>query len=166
MEKTKKMEEIIEVFNHEYSIANSKKKVKGSTFLLTINFNQVENEKVRSVAEELSENLFDKTNFTKLLCYYNRGKRSLLPPQDLIEVKVKSQIEIGKKTNQTHIHALIIVKHTSNVQVNLPLLKKIIYKVGREHLYDGNINKKVYVNIKGLPNASINFEEYIMKDAK
>lgn len=156
------MNEIIEKFDHEYKKSN--KKAKGSNFLLTINFNQIENENVRNVAEEINKNLFSKDNFPRFLCYYNRGKRGPLDPKDLLSVRIKAGVEIGKKTNQTHIHALVVVKHTSNVQINLPLLKKIIYRIGSEKLYNGDINKKVYVNVKGLPNAQINFEEYIDKD--
>lgn len=161
------MEEIIKKFNHEYSRQNTGK-IKGSTFLLTINANQKESEKNRKTLEELIDNLFSEKNFPKFLCKYNpkTRQRTPLPMNELVSTKIKSAIEIGDKVEEIHIHALIVVKHKSNVQINLPLLKKIVYKVGTHQLYEGDEKKKIYVNVKGLANAQINFEEYIMKSHK
>jgi len=152
--------------------STKKKKVKGSDFLITINSNKSVNcddkctvdriEQIKETTEELAKNLFSKENIPKLLVVYkNKQRVPLTTFSDIRDIKSKSVVEIGPNRGFIHIHAYIRVIHTTNIQINTPMLKKVANVIFRDVLTINGVYKKPYVSVKGVASSAVNFEAYV-----
>lgn len=158
-----------------------KSKERASMFLVTINTNKSYHgaesyESLKSLEarfKDIAENLFSPQNSVHLLQDIGRpGSRLAANPipasrsQNIKSIDSKVQIEANTDGRAfLHLHALIKVVHQTRVRVNLPLLKRIVYK-RLDPEWDAKNNPsggkfRPYINVRGMKNASFNLENYV-----
>lgn len=158
--------------NFSELITDKKKKNiwRESIFLITINSNKSYNsrdmeklnsmEKIKECFNNLAHKLFNKDNVFKLLRGVEGTKENKSyyePEKDIIKnIDVNTQLEANLEVRGfIHLHSTIKVIHQKKIQVNLELLKRVIYKYTENCLTIEGQYYKPYINIKG---RSTNYE--------
>ena len=153
-------------------ITDKKKKIiwRESVFLITINTNKSFNsvnltslekmQDIKTCFENMNHKLFSENNIMKLLVRVEgRGseRKQFDIDRDLIKsIKAQTSIEANLKMRGfLHSHTSINVIHKNKVQINLQLLKRVIYKSLEDCLTIDGEYKKPYVNVKA---TSTNYE--------
>lgn len=153
--------------NYEFNtlITDKKKKAEysGSIFLITINSNKSYNsrdigtvnnlEEIENCFKELSEKLF-KNNAAKLLVQVEgRGTDKKIIPlekDDIKNIDSVSQLEVNKDGRGfIHMHTTLTVIHKKKIQINLELLKRVVYRKMEPCLTIDGKYYKPYVNVRG-----------------
>jgi hypothetical protein len=149
----------------------------GSIFTLTINTNKSLNTKNEAVIERLPEikqcfedlaaNLFAERNLPKIIEIFQfststlqtagKAKEKVIMPFDQDKIKdIKAETVIEANTDGLgflHLHSVITVIHKEKVQINLKLVKAVVYRKLEKCLtFDGKY-KKPYVSVRGRKTA-------------
>ena len=131
-----------EFLNGEAQVAiPQKQKNKQSIFLLSINTNRTVDkmdQKNREDFKALADALFNENEiFDFVIKRYGRE-----PPEDnlIVDRWTDFNYEVGEENHRLHLHAVIDIKHNSNLLIDLPRLRNFINeKMG----YKLNVNLKV-----------------------
>lgn len=153
-----------------------KNKLKQSDFLITINTNKTyqccEKERIAKMPEiervfrELVNSLFSQENVGHLVVGVRRnanGKNEQFrPPIGIKSITAKTNIEANAEgLGFLHTHTYIRVVHSSKVQIDIGLIKKITYKILEPVLTFNGKFLKPYVNIQGTHSSAFSIDEYV-----
>lgn len=156
-------------------------KVKGSAFLITINSNKSERAAKQEVIDridvikkrfiDLANVIYSKENFPRLLLQLQWDKESGPKPkkipiqstENIISLKIKTQIESGSINGFIHMQTAVSVKfkNMSGIQINSPKLKQIVYKSLEDVLTFGGKKNKPYVNVMGTKSMDATLMSYV-----
>lgn len=168
----------INFYNKMITELNDKKKnnrLRQSLFLLTINTNKTFNcvdkcklERLPLIKQKLItllEDLLSKKNILKLtldLGPVGSNERKQINPDKVKNIEVRSQIEANLKgAGFLHSHSLIEITHDTRVQLDLLLMKNIIYKYLQKVLtFDGKFSKP-YINLRATKSQEFAMQNYV-----
>ena len=150
-----------------------KDKERTSLFIITINTNKsfnCDNEcakkrmpVVKIFFEKLIGKLFKVENIPKLLAGpLKDGKNGKIDLNKIIDVKAVTKIEANLDIRGfLHSHTYIKIIHKTKVQINIPLLRKIVYNALEGVLTIDGEFKHPYINVKGLRSVEAALKNYV-----
>lgn len=104
---------------------DTEEKIKTSLFLLTINSNQVITDKeCNTVRRKMSEFKKEIRGILETIPEYIKVNGHAVPDDSMI-INVKSFTEIGKKQNRLHCHAIVEIRHNSNIHIDVKKITEI-----------------------------------------
>lgn len=130
------------------------KKIKHSTFMLTINTNKTQNDVDMNKFISSLKYLLKLPNIYGFIRDKTTGKN--VDPSKIINIKMKFASEIGKKDKKVHAHALIDVDHMTMLEVNGKNIREF---------YKNWIGDNIHLDIKAGGNSTKYWEEYMLKDS-
>lgn len=148
----------------------SKKKIKTSAFLVTINSNRSDNGLIDynlllKTYKELITYLFSDSNAIKLIkckaCDVKEGSFTCNCTQQEIESKIesielKTSLEEGPMFKKLHSHTFVTVKHTTKIHID----KKRVVTVGK-YFMDRIGMPGIYVNIQYINSGIAKATQYV-----
>ena len=154
-----------------------KSKVHGSAFIITINTNKTYNsadekaiERLPAIRErftKLLQALFSESNLPKIIqeVYTENGVKKFRMTNKLINIKARTDIEANiENRGFLHSHTYIqVVVRDVNIQVNMSLIKPVIYAALKDVLTVDGKFKKPYVSVKGERSSEVALEAYLGK---
>ena len=60
-----------------------------------------------------------------------------------------------------HSHTIVKILHTSRVQINMELFKKVFYRYSKDLLTIGGKYEMPYIHVKGVADTAFNMENYV-----
>lgn len=158
-------------FNTLITDRKPKNEYSGSIFLITINSNKSMNtrdpgileriDEIEKCLKEISDVLFSEKNVMKLLCVPLENKqKENIDPENVKSIKVNSQLEANREERGfVHLHTTINVVHKKKIQIDLNLLKRVVYRKMNDCLTFNGKFYKPYVNVRGQKTA-YSIEQY------
>lgn len=133
-----------------FTIKKIDKEVKNSSFLLTINTN-IADPRIKEPLRRATNWMFE--NLNQFLTFRNaRAEQGLNLIDNII---IESAIEQGNKLHRIHLHSLIKIEHRTNLQLNLPKLRK--------YFEDALDLPNLHINVQYIKDTTFSIRKYISK---
>jgi len=136
------------------------KKVKSSLFFITINSNHTVTSLQQAGKLELFEEICDAITSEQEIRNWSiihAISRQPVDPKDIISVeRIAFGIETGTNKHMKHAHAVLRIRHTSFIQLNVKDLQMTV----RNAL---GLGKNIYLDCRGLNDQAETLAQYTMK---